>query len=93
MPRLIGCRRIWLPLAFQRALPVLAGGTFLRMKAKQPIAAISILDTYGVARRITEDTLIVYEPLLLLAAISMILAGAIVAVFRKLVRREPTRVV
>ena len=92
VPRFTGFHRIWLPLAFQRALPVLAGETVLQMKATPLIATISILDTYGVARRITQDTLIVYEPLLLLAAIYMILAGGIVFFFRKLEQRLPTRV-
>lgn len=92
VPHLTSFRRIWLPLAFQRALPTLAGETVLQMKATPLIATISILDTYGVARRITQDTLIVYEPLLLLAAIYMLLAGGIVIFFQRLEKRLPTRV-
>jgi polar amino acid transport system permease protein len=40
---------------------------------------------------VRQDTFIVYEPLLLLAAIYMAITAVIVLVFRQLERRVPTR--
>ncbi|MBC7675511.1 MAG: ABC transporter permease, partial [Rhodoferax sp.] len=42
-------------------------------------------------KRVTQDTFIVYEPLLLLAVVYMIMAGLIVLLFRWLERRVPSR--
>lgn len=91
MPRFTAFRRIWLPQAVHRALPTIGGETVLQMKSTPLIATISIFDIYGVARRITQDTLIVYEPLLLLAVVYMMMAGMIVLFFRWLESRLPTR--
>ncbi|MBS0563406.1 MAG: ABC transporter permease [Proteobacteria bacterium] len=91
MPRFTAFRRIWLPQAVHRALPTIGGETVLQMKSTPLIATISIFDIYGVARRITQDTLIVYEPLLMLAVVYMTMAGIIVLFFRWLESRLPTR--
>lgn len=84
-------RRIWLPRAFQRVLPTLAGEVVLQLKSTPLVATITVFDAYGVISRIRSDTYITYEPLLVLALIYVILAAVIVAVFRYLERRIPTR--
>jgi polar amino acid transport system permease protein len=91
MPRFTAFRRIWLPQAIQRALPTLGGETVLQLKATPLVATITVVDSYAVANRIRQDTFIVYEPLLLLAAIYMILTGLIVLGFRWLEARVPQR--
>lgn len=92
MPRLTILRRIWLPLAIQRALPTLGGETVLQLKATPLVATITVVDIYAVASRVRQDTFIVYEPLLLLAVVYMVITGLIVLGFRWFEMRVPTRV-
>ncbi len=91
MPRLTAFRRIWLPQAIHRALPTIGGEMVLQMKSTPLVATITVVDIYSVAKRVTQDTFIVYEPLLLLAVIYMALAGLIVLFFRWLESRIPSR--
>jgi len=91
MPRFTTFRRIWLPQALHRALPTIGGETVLQMKSTPLVATISVIDIYSVARRVTQDTFIVYEPLLLLAVTYMTMAGIIVLFYRWLESRIPTR--
>lgn len=91
VPSFTAFRRIWLPQALHRALPTIGGETVLQMKSTPLVATISVFDLYGVIGRIKQDTLIVYEPLLLLAVIYMAMAGVIVLFFRWLESRLPTR--
>jgi polar amino acid transport system permease protein len=91
MPRLTAFRRIWLPQAIHRALPTIGGEMVLQMKSTPLVATITVVDIYSVAKRVTQDTFIVYEPLLLLAVVYMAMAGLIVLFFRWLESRLPTR--
>lgn len=91
VPRFTAFHRIWLPQALHRALPTIGGETVLQMKSTPLLAMIAIMDLYGVVNRIRHDTLLTYEPLLLLALIYMILAGLLVLFFRWLENRLPTR--
>jgi len=91
MPRFTAFRRIWLPQALHRALPTIAGETVLQMKSTPLVATIAVSDVYEVARRVSRETFIIYEPLLLLAVVYMILAGLIVLFYRWLESRLPTR--
>ena len=92
MPRFTMFRRIWLPQALHRALPTIGGETVLQMKSTPLVATITVVDTYSLAKRVTQDTFIVYEPLLLLAVVYMAMAGLIVLFYRWLESRTPTRV-
>ncbi len=92
MPRFSIFRRIWLPQALHRALPTIGGETVLQMKTTPLVATITVVDIYSLAKRVTQDTFIVYEPLLLLALVYMILAGLIVLLFRWFESRIPARV-
>jgi polar amino acid transport system permease protein len=91
MPRFTILRRIWLPQAFQRVLPTLGGETVLQLKATPLVATITVVEIYEVANQVRRETLVVYEPLLLLAVIYMALAGVIVLIFRRLENRVPVR--
>ena len=83
-------RRVWLPRAIHRALPTLAGETVLQLKSTPLVATITMVDLYGVISRVRQDTFLTYEPLLLLAAIYMILTGLLVLAFRRLERLAPS---
>lgn len=91
MSRATRFRRIWLPQAVHRALPTLAGETVLQLKATPLVATITVFDIFAVASRVRQDTFIVYEPLLLVAAVYMILSALIVFSFRRFEARLPVR--
>jgi polar amino acid transport system permease protein len=92
MRRWTAFRRIWLPQATYRALPTLAGETVLQLKATPLVATITMVDIYGVASRVRQETYIIYEPLLLLALVYMTITFILVFLFRKLEARIPVRV-
>ena len=92
MPRFTLFRRIWLPQAVQRVLPTLGGETVLQLKATPLVAMITVVDIYAVASRVRSETLITYEPLMLLAVVYMAITGGIVLIFRWFERRVPQRV-
>lgn len=87
MPRHLILWRIWLPQAVRAVLPTLGGETVLQMKATPLVATITVVEIYAVSSRVRQDTLIVYEPLLLLAVVYLCLAGLIVFLFRQIERR------
>jgi polar amino acid transport system permease protein len=84
-------RRIWLPQAFHRALPTLAGETVLQLKATPLVATVTMLEIFGVSSRVRQETFITYEPLLLLARGYLTITGVLVFAFRKLEARIPAR--
>ncbi|WP_135450689.1 MULTISPECIES: ABC transporter permease [Tabrizicola] len=92
MPRLTIFRRIWLPQALHRVLPTLGGETVLQLKATPLVAMITVVDIYAVASRVRSETLITYEPLLLLAVVYLGITGVIVTLFRWFEGRVPQRV-
>lgn len=91
MPRRKIFSRISLPLALQSVLPTLGGEAVLQLKATPLVATITVIEIYAVASRVRQDTLITYEPLFLVAAIYLMLAGLIVLAFRKMESRQPRR--
>lgn len=93
MPRRKIFSRISLPLALQSVLPTLGGEAVLQLKATPLVATITVIEIYAVASRVRQDTLITYEPLFLVAAIYLVLAGLIVLAFRKMEGRQPRRTV
>jgi polar amino acid transport system permease protein len=84
-------RRIWLPQALHRALPTLAGETVLQLKATPLVATVTMMDIFGVASRVRQETYITYEPLLLLALVYLTITGILVFLFRRLEARIPVR--
>ncbi len=91
MPRLTKFRRIWLPQAIRNVLPTLGGETILQLKATPLVATITVVEIYSVSSRVRSDTLIVYEPLLLLAVFYMMIAGIITLIFRRFEQQVPGR--
>ncbi len=84
-------RRIWMPQAIHRALPTLAGETVLQLKATPLVATITVIDVYAVASKVRQETFITYEPLLLLGVVYLVITGVLVALFRRLEARIPSR--
>lgn len=81
MSGLLMFRRIWLPQAFKRAMPTLAGETILQLKATPLVATITVIDVYSVAAQVRQQTYLTYEPLLLISAIYILMAVVITKVF------------
>ena len=92
MPRFAIFRRVWLPQALQRVLPTIGGETVLQLKSTPLASTITIMEIYGVIGKIKSNTLIIYEPMLLLAVIYICMTGLIVLLFRWFESRTPSRV-
>jgi polar amino acid transport system permease protein len=91
VPRFTLFRRIWLPQALHRVLPTLGGETVLQLKATPLVAMITVVDIYAVASRVRSETLIVYEPLFLLAVVYLAITACIVLLFRWFESLFPSR--
>ena len=84
-------RRVWLPRAIRMVLPTLAGETVLQLKSTPLAATITVMDLFGVANMIRQDTYRIYEPLLLVATIYILLTFIITRVFRIVEAQVPQR--
>jgi len=70
-------RRIWLPRALLMLKPTLAGETVMLLKSTALASTVAVTDLLGAANLVRSQTMIIYEPLLLVAVIYIILAFAI----------------
>mgnify|MGYP000461552379 CR=1 FL=1 len=84
-------RRVWLPRAIRIALPTIAGEVVLQLKATPLAFTVTVMDLYSVAYKIRQDTLLVYEPLILVAVFYVALSALIVNVFGRIERQLPVR--
>ena len=83
--------RIWFPRAVRLVLPTLAGETVLQLKSTPLAFTITVMDLMGVTSRIRQDTLRIFEPLMLLAVFYMCLTFVIVWGFNRLERMVPQK--
>lgn len=84
-------RRIWLPRAFRNAIPALGGETILTLKSTPLAALVTVVDLFGAADRVRQETYIIYPPLLLVMVIYMILTFVIARSFDALEKQIPNR--
>ena len=82
--------QILLPRAVQISLPALSGEAILLLKSTPLAATITVIDLMGAANIIRAKTFRVYEPLIVVAAVYVVLAIIIALVFRWLERRVPS---
>ncbi|WP_420003869.1 ABC transporter permease [Arenibacterium sp. LLYu02] len=75
---------VTLPRALARVLPTVGGEAIMQLKTTPLVATIAIVDAYAIFARIRQETLITYEPLLLLALLYLGIAGVIELVFHLL---------
>lgn len=84
--------RVWFPRAVRMVLPTLAGEVVLQLKSTPLAMTVTVMDLSGVVRnRITQDTYIVYEPLMLLAVVYMCLTFVAVWAFGIIERKVPQK--
>lgn len=84
-------RRIWLPRAIRIALPTIAGEVVLQLKATPLAFTVTVMDLYAVAYKVRQDTLLVYEPLLVVTIFYVLVTMLIVRAFRIVEAQVPIR--
>lgn len=84
-------RRIWLPRAIRIALPTIAGEVVLQLKATPLAFTVTVMDLYAVAYKVRQDTLLVYEPLLVVTVFYVLVTMLIVRAFRIVEAQVPIR--
>jgi polar amino acid transport system permease protein len=84
-------RRIWLPRAIRIALPTIGGEIVMQLKATPLAFTVTVMDLYAVASKVRQDTLLVYEPLIVVTVFYLILTAIIARAFRLLEAQVPSR--
>ncbi|MCO6179405.1 ABC transporter permease [Ciceribacter sp. RN22] len=84
-------RRIWLPRAIRIALPTIAGEVVLQLKATPLAFTVTVMDLYAVAYKVRQDTLLVYEPLIVVTVFYVLVTMLIVRAFRVVEAQVPIR--
>ncbi|MBB2752190.1 UNVERIFIED_ORG: polar amino acid transport system permease protein [Rhizobium aethiopicum] len=91
MTHLTLLRRIWLPRAIRIALPTITGEVVLQLKATPLAFTVTVMDLYAVAYKIRQDTLLVYEPLIVVTIFYLCLTIVITRAFRIVESQVPAR--
>lgn len=91
MSRFTLLRRIWLPRALRLVLPTLAGEVVLQLKSTPIAFTVTVMDLYGVAYKVRQDTYLVYPPLLVVTVAYVALTAIIVLAFRYVERQVPMK--
>ncbi|MDQ0455571.1 ABC transporter permease [Rhizobium paknamense] len=91
MSRFTLIRRIWLPRAIRMALPTIAGEVVMQLKATPLAFTVTVMDLYAVAFKVRQDTLLVYEPLLVVTVFYLALTALIARAFRLMEAQVPLR--
>ena len=84
-------RRIWLPRAIRIALPTIGGEVVMQLKATPLAFTVTVMDLYAVATKVRQDTLLVYEPLIVVTVFYLVITAIIAAAFRTLEAQVPVR--
>jgi len=84
-------RRIWLPRAIRIALPTIAGEVVLQLKATPLAFTVTVMDLYAVAYKVRQDTLLVYEPLMVVTVFYVFLTLLITRAFKMVEAQVPVR--
>jgi polar amino acid transport system permease protein len=83
--------RVWLPRAFRNALPGLGTETVLILKATPIASLVTVIDLFGAASKVRQDTYIIYEPLLVVMAVYLVLTFIITRIFGYVEGQVPAR--
>ncbi|MUZ73862.1 ABC transporter permease subunit [Agrobacterium vitis] len=91
MGRFTLIRRVWLPRALRIALPTIAGEVVMQLKATPLAFTVTVMDLYAVAYKVRQDTLLVYEPLIVVTLFYLALTAIIARCFRVVEAQVPIR--
>jgi polar amino acid transport system permease protein len=84
-------RRVWLPRALRNALPAIGGETILTLIATPLAALVTVIDIFGVADRVRQETYIIYEPLIMVMVVYLLLTFSVTYVFARIEKQIPVR--
>jgi polar amino acid transport system permease protein len=84
-------RRVWLPRALRNALPALGGETILTLKSTPLAALVTVVDIFGVADKVRQETYIIYPPLIMVMVLYMALTFVITQIFSYWEKQVPVR--
>lgn len=84
-------RRIWLPRALRIALPTIVGEIIMQLKATPLAFTVTVMDLYAVATKVRQDTLLVYEPLIVVTLFYVLITSLITRSFRTIEKQVPIR--
>ncbi|MCF1480705.1 MULTISPECIES: ABC transporter permease [Rhizobium/Agrobacterium group] len=91
MGRFTLIRRVWLPRAIRIALPTIAGEVVMQLKATPLAFTVTVMDLYAVAYKVRQDTLLVYEPLIVVTLFYLAITAIIARGFRVVEAQVPIR--
>ncbi|MCF1460387.1 ABC transporter permease [Agrobacterium vitis] len=91
MGRFTLIRRVWLPRAIRIALPTIAGEVVMQLKATPLAFTVTVMDLYAVAYKVRQDTLLVYEPLIVVTLFYLAITAIIARCFRVVEAQVPIR--
>ncbi|ACM38216.1 MULTISPECIES: ABC transporter permease [Rhizobium/Agrobacterium group] len=91
MGRFTLIRRVWLPRAIRIALPTIAGEVVMQLKATPLAFTVTVMDLYAVAYKVRQDTLLVYEPLIVVTLFYLAITAIIARCFRMVEAQVPIR--
>lgn len=83
--------RIWLPRAIRTALPTIGGEYVLLLKATPLAFSLTVMDLYGVAYKVRQDTFLVYEPLMVVTVVYVVVAMFVGRAFKFVENQVPIR--
>lgn len=83
-------RRVWLPSAVLRILPVLASDVIAQLKSTPIAFTVPVVDLMAVAQKVMQDRLLIYEPLLFVAAVYVVTSFAVLRLWAIVERRVPS---
>ncbi|PTL89937.1 nickel permease [Halomonas litopenaei] len=81
--------RLWLPRAVQLCLPTLTGEMILLLKSIPLVSTIAMMDLLQAANIIRDETFLTYEPLLLIAAVYLLLTIVLTLCLRQVEHHFP----
>ncbi|BCH66238.1 ABC transporter permease [Agrobacterium vitis] len=91
MGRFTLIRRVWLPRAIRIALPTIAGEVVMQLKATPLAFTVTVMDLYAVAYKVRQDTLLVYEPLIVVTLFYLAITAIIARCFGVVEAQVPIR--
>lgn len=91
MSRFMLLRRVWLPRAIRIALPTIGGEVVLQLKATPLAFTVTVMELYAVAYKVRQDTLLVYEPLIVVTVFYVCVTMLIARAFKLVEAQVPAR--
>jgi polar amino acid transport system permease protein len=91
MSRWVALKRIWFPRAVRIVLPTLGGEVISQLKSTPLAATVTVIELYGSANQVRQDTYRVYEPLIMIAVVYFCLTYIITRLFNMVERQVPQK--